>query len=82
MICAVFASVSLGQAVYGSIFGTVTDPSGAAVPNATVTITNIGTNVSVTTKTNERIGQLQSNTPDSRNLSNKSRIERFQSHDH
>jgi outer membrane receptor protein involved in Fe transport len=39
--------------VYGSIYGTVTDPSGAAVPNATVTITNIGTNVSVTTKTNE-----------------------------
>ncbi len=41
-----------GQAVYGSIFGTVTDPSGAAVPGATVTITNIGTNVSETTKTN------------------------------
>ncbi|MBO0862773.1 MAG: TonB-dependent receptor, partial [Chloracidobacterium sp.] len=42
-----------GQAVYGSIFGTVTDSSGAAAPNATVTITNSGTNVSVTTKTNE-----------------------------
>jgi hypothetical protein len=52
-LCAAFASVSFGQAVYGSIFGTVTDPSGAAVPNATVTITNLGTNVSVTTKTNE-----------------------------
>jgi len=44
---------ALGQAVYGSIFGTVTDSSGAAAPNATVTITNTGTNVSVTTKTNE-----------------------------
>ncbi|HEY8461349.1 MAG TPA: TonB-dependent receptor [Blastocatellia bacterium] len=45
--------VTRGQAVYGSIFGTVTDSSGAATPNATVTITNTGTNVSVTTKTNE-----------------------------
>lgn len=42
-----------GQAVYGSIFGRVTDPSGAALPNATVTITNTGTNVSVVAKTNE-----------------------------
>ena len=44
---------TFGQAVYGSVFGTVTDSSGAAVPNATVTITNTGTNVSVTTKSNE-----------------------------
>lgn len=29
------------QAVYGSIFGTITDPSGAVVPNATVTVTDI-----------------------------------------
>src|SRR5215469_2366391 len=27
------------QAVYGSIFGTITDSSGAVVPNATVTVT-------------------------------------------
>lgn len=46
------ASVSFGQAVYGSIFGSVTDATGAAVPNATVTITNLGTNASETTKTN------------------------------
>jgi outer membrane receptor protein involved in Fe transport len=51
LCCALAASAS-GQAVYGSIFGTVTDPSGAAVAGATVTITNTGTNVSETTKTN------------------------------
>src|SRR5262245_15406839 len=45
-------SAAFGQAVYGSVLGTVTDSSGAAVPNATVTITNTGTNVSETTKTN------------------------------
>ncbi len=44
---------SLGQAVYGSIFGTVTDATGAAVPGASVTITNVGTNTSDTIKTNE-----------------------------
>ena len=46
------SGATFGQAVYGSIFGTVTDSSGAAVPNATVTITNIGTNVSETTRSN------------------------------
>ena len=31
-----------GQAVFGSIFGTVTDPSGAAVSNAKVTVIESG----------------------------------------
>jgi outer membrane receptor protein involved in Fe transport len=46
-----FSGLSHAQAVYGSIYGTVTDPSGAVVPNATVTITDVakGTSSSVTT---------------------------------
>ncbi len=40
-----------GQAIYGSIYGQVTDSSGAAVANATVTVKNVtkGTSVQVTT---------------------------------
>ena len=42
-----------GQAVYGSIFGTITDPSGAAVAGAKVTVTSAakGTSVEATTNT-------------------------------
>src|SRR5581483_7038977 len=35
------SSFAIGQAVYGNIIGTVNDPSGAAVRNATVTITDV-----------------------------------------
>lgn len=41
------------QAVYGGISGNVTDQTGAAVPNAKVTITDVGKGVSFTTQTNE-----------------------------
>src|SRR5215813_5262946 len=44
---------SSGQAVYGSIVGTVTDSSNAAVPNAKVTIRDVGKGVSYTTTTND-----------------------------
>jgi hypothetical protein len=38
LLCSLWAPKASGQAVYGSILGTVTDPSGAAVPNAKVTV--------------------------------------------
>src|SRR2546426_2269299 len=41
-----------GQVQNGTFTGTVTDPSGATIPNAKVTVTNLGTNLSVTTTTN------------------------------
>ncbi|HEX4231310.1 MAG TPA: TonB-dependent receptor [Bryobacteraceae bacterium] len=48
----VFSGISWGQGVYGSIAGTVQDSSGGAIPDAKVTITNIGQGVSVTATTN------------------------------
>lgn len=41
---------ALAQVIYGSIYGTVTDSTGAAVPNATITVTDEtkGTSVQVT----------------------------------
>lgn len=41
------------QAVYGSIAGTIFDPSGAAVPSAKVVITDVGREVTYSTSTNE-----------------------------
>jgi hypothetical protein len=59
LCCAVLAAAlwapvaAFGQAVYGSISGTVTDPSGAAVPRAKVVITDVGKGVTYNTVTNE-----------------------------
>jgi len=44
---------AFAQAVYGSILGTVTDPQGAAVSGATVTVTNQRKGTSDTATTNE-----------------------------
>src|SRR5262249_953449 len=52
MFCCACAIFAIAQAVYGSIFGEITDAGGSGVPGATVTITNIGTNVAETIKTN------------------------------
>jgi len=41
-----------GQAIYGSIYGQVTDSSGAAIPNATVTVKNVAKGTSVQATTN------------------------------
>ena len=36
LLCSLWVPSALGQAVYGSILGTVTDPTGAAVGGAKV----------------------------------------------
>jgi len=44
----VSVSSSFAQAVFGSIVGTVTDPTGAVVPNATVVVTDVSKGTSQT----------------------------------
>ncbi|HEX5424171.1 MAG TPA: carboxypeptidase regulatory-like domain-containing protein [Candidatus Acidoferrales bacterium] len=43
---------AVAQAVYGTLIGTVTDTTGAAVPGATISVTNVGTNFALTAQTN------------------------------
>ena len=45
-------SSSAQSAIYGTIVGTVTDKTGAAVPGATVTVTDIAKGTVTSTKTN------------------------------
>src|SRR6266481_428447 len=52
--CLVFVTrTANGQAAFGTIIGTTTDPSGAGVPNAQVTATDTEKGVSQTTTTND-----------------------------
>ena len=53
LILAMASIPMMGQAVFGNIVGTATDPQGAAVAGATVTVTSTTKNTSVTTTTNE-----------------------------
>jgi carboxypeptidase family protein len=47
-----FSHVSFGQAVYGNIIGTVTDPSGAAVPDAPITVKDLDRGTTYQTTSN------------------------------
>jgi hypothetical protein len=53
LVCSLWVPGALGQAVYGSILGTVTDPTGAAVNGATVKAVSQTKNVSTEVATNE-----------------------------
>jgi Carboxypeptidase regulatory-like domain len=56
LLCLSLLALSLSafaQIQNGQFTGTVTDPSGASLANAQVTVTNVATNLSVTTTTNQ-----------------------------
>jgi len=48
----IITASAVAQAVYGSILGTITDPSGAAVAGAKVTVTSVSKGITVSTTTN------------------------------
>jgi hypothetical protein len=62
-------AASHAQTVYGSIYGNVTDNTGAAIPNATVVVTDAAKGTSVTVQSNAA-GEYQalSLTPDTYNV--------------
>jgi Carboxypeptidase regulatory-like domain/TonB dependent receptor len=62
-LAAFLPNTSFGQAVSGNVIGTVTDPSGAAVSGAQITIDNVGTGVSTQVTTNESGNYTAPNLP-------------------
>ena len=66
------SSFAAAQAVSGKIAGYVSDPSGAAVPNATVTVTDLD-RVNQVPNCDQRNGQLPGNTSSGRPLQNQDR---------
>jgi len=52
VLLVLLASIAVAQIQNGQFTGTVTDPSGAAIAGARVTITNTGTNLAVTVTSN------------------------------
>ena len=61
LLIAIAASVAVAQTNRGGITGNVTDSTGAVVPNASVTITNLGTNETRKLSTNAQGSFLQEN---------------------
>src|SRR2546426_12811121 len=54
LVVAVLVPAALrAQAVKGSLVGNITDSAGLAIPGATVTITEVNTNINAATTTNE-----------------------------
>jgi len=53
LVCGLKAPQVLGQAVYGSIIGTVTDAQGGAVAGVTITVTSLTKGTGTETTTNE-----------------------------
>lgn len=43
-----FCAIAVGQSTTGTIVGSVTDPSGAVIPGAAVTVTDLGTGITTT----------------------------------
>jgi hypothetical protein len=63
-VCALLlAATAFGQSERGTISGAIQDASGAMVPGAKVTITNIATNVGTAIQTNETGGYVAPNLP-------------------
>src|SRR5947209_6713665 len=52
-LCVLATVPAFAQAVFGNIIGTVSDPQGAAVPGATVTVTSVSKGTSTTVQSNE-----------------------------
>ena len=63
LLSAFMAVPSFAQAIFGSIQGTVSDETGAVVPNVRITARNVNTGVAVTVQTNDRglyfLGELR-----------------------
>src|SRR5437016_10751853 len=57
------AAIAVGQVLYGTLVGTVSDPQQAAVVGANVSIKNNATGYSVEAKTNDRGGYEIPNIP-------------------
>src|SRR5437899_9139344 len=60
LLCSVVASAQFDT---GTIAGSVTDSSGAVIPHATVTITNVGTSIQKTLQTDNSGGFVASAVP-------------------